>query len=108
MTQLSATVVNAILSSVSVFIIEIGKSGLHLSFEEFFFKDEKKEMYDGVCVCVCVCVYFCLGRESREISLEDASYEDIRFLILSCHSLRISKLAHTVENIILPIKCSKV
>ena len=56
MTQLSATVVNAILSSVSVFIIEIGKSGLHLSFEEFFFKDEKKEMYDGVWVCVCVCV----------------------------------------------------
>ena len=54
MTQLSTTVVISILSSVSVFIIEIGKSGLHLSFEEFFFKDEKKEMYDGVCVCVYV------------------------------------------------------
>lgn len=104
MTQLSATVVNAILSSVSVFIIDIGKSGLHLSFEEFFLKDEKKEMYDGVCVCT----YFCLGGESRGNSLENASYEDIRFLILACHSLRISKLVHTVENIILPIKCNKV
>ena len=110
MTQLYVTVINAILSSVSVLIIEIGKSGLHFLFEEFLFKDEKKEIDDGVCVCgcVCVCVYFCLGGKSRGNSLENASYEDIRFLILACHSLRISKLMHTVENIILPIKCSKV
>ena len=108
MTQLYTTVINAILSSVSVLIIEVGKSSLHLLFEEFLFKDEKKEMDDGVCVCVCMCVYFCLGGKSRGNSLENASYEDIRFLILACHSLRISKLMHTVENIILPIKCSKV
>ena len=106
MTQLYVTVINAILSSVSVLIIEIGKSGLHFLFEEFLFKDEKKEIDDGVCVCVCV--YFSLGGKSRGNSLENASYEDIRFLILACHSLRISKLMHTVENIILPIKCSKV
>ena len=56
MTQLYVTVINAILSSVSVLIIEIGKSGLHFLFEEFLFKDEKKEIDDGVCVCVCVCV----------------------------------------------------
>ena len=54
MTQLYVTVINAILSSVSVLIIEIGKSGLHFLFEEFLFKDEKKEIDDGVCVCVCV------------------------------------------------------
>ena len=35
MTQLYVTVINAILSSVSVLIIEIGKSGLHFLFEEF-------------------------------------------------------------------------
>lgn len=103
MTQLYATAINAILSSVSVLTIEIDKNGLHLLFEEFLFKDERKKW-----TMVCVCVYFCLGGESRGNNLENASYEDIRFLILACHSLRISKLMHTVENIILPIKCSKV
>ena len=62
MTQLYTTVINAILSSVSVLIIEVGKSSLHLLFEEFLFKDEKKEMDDGVCVCVYVCVLL-PGRE---------------------------------------------
>ena len=51
MTQLYATVINAILSSVSVLTIEIDKNGLHLLFEEFLFKDERKK-WTMVCVCV--------------------------------------------------------